>query len=330
MYKYELVKPGQVYHELTVLEEDFQKEEEYYSTHPKRTHVKFFKCMCSCGETATVGVYNLLSGKTRSCGHLQKENIKGKVKDLSGMVFGNLEVLYIDDTKPSGSGKHAYWICKCKLCGNTKSCRSSDLLDGRLTDCGCNKLKRMRDSLAKDLNGCVFGHLHVIERDYSKLKMGGGAHAYWICYCDLCGNIESVSSQMLTKYGKDRCKRCSYISMGERKIIEILEENNISFVHDKTYPGLVSPDVGGALRLDFRINENSDFDYAIEFDGEQHYKLVPQYDNSLSFERRRMRDEYKNKWCSDRGIPIIRIPYTHLSKLCIDDLKPDTSKYLVS
>ena len=134
-----------------------------------------------------------------------------KPKDLKGKTFNYLEVLHIDNTKPKGSGKHAYWICKCLKCGNTKSIRSSDLILGNVIDCGCERHKRISDGVAKDLSGMIFGHLHVLEKDWENFRFGGGNHTRWLCKCDLCGRIESNSSDMLTIYGKDRCKYCAGI-----------------------------------------------------------------------------------------------------------------------
>lgn len=37
----------------------------------------------------------------------------------------------------------------------------------------------------------------------------------------------------------------------------------------------------------------------------------------------------KNQWCKDNNIPLIRIPYTHLDKLIIEDLKLETTTFLV-
>lgn len=327
--KCDSVEIGDVYNELTVIAEDFEKEEEYWETHPKYKHQKFFKCKCSCGNEKTVNVYQLVNGRCKSCGHLHRDGSLGKtLKDLQGMRFNYLTVVSLDESKPRGSGKHAYWICKCEKCGNTKSIRSSDLIDGSAIDCGCGTYKRVANSMAKDLKGKDFGHLHVIDRDWDSCKKGGGVHARWLCKCDLCGRIESVSSDILTEYGKDRCKRCSYISMGEQKIIELLEDNNISFVHDKSYLDLRYPDTGGAPRFDFRITQNSDCDYIIEFDGEQHFRQIPRYDDRIAFESRVKRDNFKNEWCATNNIPLIRIPYTRLNKLEINDLKPETTKYL--
>ena len=41
------------------------------------------------------------------------------------------------------------------------------------------------------------------------------------------------------------------------------------------------------------------------------------------------RDIFKNNWCLENNIPLIRIPYTHLNNLCIEDLLLQSSKYLI-
>ena len=87
------------------------------------------------------------------------------------------------------------------------------------------------------------------------------------------------------------------------------------------------------LRIDFIIfNDNNNIEYAIEYDGEQHFS----YKNNGTFCRNeedlkdiQKRDMDKNQWCKDNNIPLIRIPYWHLENLCIEDLLPETSKYIV-
>jgi len=43
----------------------------------------------------------------------------------------------------------------------------------------------------------------------------------------------------------------------------------------------------------------------------------------------RKRRNKKNQWCKENNIPLIRIPYTHLKDLCIEDLLLETSNYVV-
>jgi len=37
----------------------------------------------------------------------------------------------------------------------------------------------------------------------------------------------------------------------------------------------------------------------------------------------------KNQWCKENNIPLIRIPYTHLQDLCLEDLQLETSQFII-
>lgn len=321
---YDTVNPGTKFGKLTVVEEDVNAKMR------SKTNHKFFKCKCDCGSYTSVDVYNLIKGTTKSCGCYRKGRPRNKLfKDLTGYEFGNLVVISRDENKPIGSGKHVYWNCSCTSCGNIKSIRGSDLTSGRCIDCGCGKSKRLSAAKAQDLSNKTFGHLKVLEKDETKIM--SGTHAFWICKCDICGRTESVSSTMLLHYGKDRCKICMGVSNGEKKIIELLEANEIPFIHDKPYNGFKYSKSKGTARFDFRIVQNSNCDYIIEFDGEQHFKDVsfgPGKSQGLQYWK--VRDEEKNNFCNSNNIPLIRIPYNKLPSLEINDLLPDKTEYLVN
>ena len=66
-------------------------------------------------------------------------------KDLSGKIFGRLEVIERAETKIEDNGKHrAMWRCKCK-CGNEIVVRSDHLSMGRISSCGCLKKEIVSD-----------------------------------------------------------------------------------------------------------------------------------------------------------------------------------------
>lgn len=259
---------------------------------------------------------------------------RDRLDDLTGKVFGSLEVIRFDNCAKAGSGKHYKWICKCLLCGSEKSIRGSDLRSGRITDCGCSAKVKVSNSLSKadQMIGKKFGHLEVLDRDYS-MSQGCGRHAWWICKCDLCGRIESISGQRLrSKFEvKDRCSRCCHNSIGEAKICEILADNGLAFSREKTYPTCKNPSTGYNLRFDFCVRDNqTGEDYLIEYDGEQHYHPAPNWDDTYGLEDRKRYDSIKTHWCIDNGVSLIRIPYTRLRTLCIEDLQLSTSQFLVS
>lgn len=63
---------------------------------------------------------------------------------------------------------------------------------------------------------------------------------------------------------------CGHIteSKGVRKIKKILDENNISYITEKTFSDCKFPDTNKVARFDFYINNS----FLLEYDGEQHFK----------------------------------------------------------
>ena len=49
-----------------------------------------------------------------------------------------------------------------------------------------------------------------------------------------------------------------------------------------------------------------------------------------NFEKQQFRDRVKDKYCFDRNIPIIRIPYVMLNFMTIDDLRLETSNFILT
>ena len=62
--------------------------------------------------------------------------------------------------------------------------------------------------------------------------------------------------------------------------------------------------------------------YLIEYDGLQHF-IAKQggWNTEDNLKKTQLRDEFKNQWGKDNNIPLIRIPYTKLKTLTINDLK---------
>lgn len=56
----------------------------------------------------------------------------GKLKDLSGQIFGRLTVVNFSHMV----AKHSYWNCVCE-CGKTHKVRSDCLKNGLVKSCGC-------------------------------------------------------------------------------------------------------------------------------------------------------------------------------------------------
>ena len=94
------------------------------------------------------------------------------------------------------------------------------------------------------------------------------------------------------------CPRCRE-SMGETKIVDILNEHNINFLKEHKFEDCKNINV---LRFDFYLPEQS---LCIEYDGKQHYNEDSRYYS----ENMIVNDNIKNEFCIQNNITLLRIPY---------------------
>ena len=251
------------------------------------------------------------------------------IQDLSNQQFGRWTVLHLDEERSSSSSGKKYWICKCE-CGNTGSVRSDQLKSGRSKSCGClnrelasQRFKQMAEqprSLKQDLTGQTFGYWFVESRAENQNN-----HVAWNCVCK-CGTKRVVLGQSL-KNGRSKSCGCLNMSHGELAISNLLSDANIPFIKEYVIQDLYNTRKGNKCRFDFFVNNS----YAIEFDGIQHYtQFVDKDFFKHGVEEIKKLDELKNDYCKNHNIPLIRIPYTHLDNLCLEDLLLETTKWRVA
>jgi len=133
----------------------------------------------------------------------------------------------------------------------------------------------------------------------------------------------------LLKQGQtSSCGKCMP-SLGEYQIQQLLDNNKIPYLYDITLPEMVQ-ETGRKLRFDFIIY-NEEFTIPIrfvEFDGRQHTQGPEAiWSQSDPLEVIQERDQVKNNFCLSKGYPLVRIPYTILNKITLEDILGD--KYLV-
>lgn len=101
----------------------------------------------------------------------------------------------------------------------------------------------------------------------------------------------------------------------ERKIHTILENNNVKFDEEHTFPDLVASS-GRNLRFDFCVyKDNGDIDYLIEAQGVQHYKPVRVFGGKKGFYRHRYNDMMKREYCIRHGLILLSVPYWDENKV---------------
>ena len=107
----------------------------------------------------------------------------------------------------------------------------------------------------------------------------------------------------------------------------LLRSNNILYETQKTFETCRFLDTNALARFDCYITEKK---YLIEFDGPQHFFAKgTDWNTEEKFQKTQEHDAYKNQWCRENGIPLIRIPYWKLDTLCIEDLMLETTKFRV-
>lgn len=256
-----------------------------------------------------------------------------KVIDMTGQTWGQLTVLERAENDKHGK---AQWLCQCE-CGNKKIIAGAALRKGLTISCGCNKLKKIKEYNKKhtiDETGNIYGYLTVISRNEDP-ELAKDGRAMWNCQCK-CGNICVIPGKLLRNGHVTSCG-CRKQSLGEEAIENILLQNNFNYAKEyliQTRKELIYQH--HKSRFDFAIfDNNNNLKYFIEFDGSQHFEENIDEDglgwnSKEKYEKTHERDMIKNQWCIENHIPLIRIPYTHLSKLDLTDLVLETSTFIIN
>lgn len=91
----------------------------------------------------------------------------GKIlHDLAGQRFTDWTVLCRTASPPGIVSRTTYWLCRC-VCGHERAVRSSALLIGRSTGCGCGKSKRLSQRMkTHGRSNCDLYHIwqYIIQR----------------------------------------------------------------------------------------------------------------------------------------------------------------------
>lgn len=281
----------------------------------------YWRCKCDCGKEKTVRGQSLRDGSVTDCGCGKAERIRANIDKTSliGKQFGRLTVVERDLTKPIGHGCVPYWVCQCE-CGKIKSILASSLKSGRTRSCGClsSELKSQR-SMANIANE-RFGKLIALEQTDEK---NHGSYI-WKCRCD-CGNIVFATTERLRAGHTSSCG-CETRSKGEQKIAALLTEAKISYSFQQSFKDCRNPKTNAVYFFDFAILQDNQIVRLIEFDGIQHFEKF-EHHPFFNYDYIHFNDQQKNQYAKEKQIPLIRIPYTQLNELTLEDIMGD--KYLI-
>lgn len=96
-------------------------------------------------------------------------------------------------------------------------------------------------------------------------------------------------------------------SQGELKIQAWLNKNKIFHLTSVKFSDCVNPETGNIMEFDFYFPQ---FKAACEMDGSQHTEYTKKmWGTPERFEAGKRRDEYKNQYCMNKKIKLLRISY---------------------
>lgn len=217
------------------------------------------------------------------------------------------------------SDKISYW---CPVCNKVFTQKISNHISGKIY-CGCRHKKKVVNLPKEKKSKRGRTYLDIINKvneihDNKYTYDNNIQHDAFVkstdkirIYCLNCEEwfTQSVNSHLTDENGCPICKS----SRGEAKVKRYLKTNNINFIYQKTFPDCKRIRV---LKFDFYL---SDLNICIEFDGEQHYNVAKfsknEDRNILNFQLTKIRDDIKNKYCNEKGIKLIRIPYKEIDNI---------------
>lgn len=122
--------------------------------------------------------------------------------------------------------------------------------------------------------------------------------------CVSCDHPPFMMTPDKFKYGQ-RCPLCQ-ASKGEQRVYSFLNSHSIPHVYQHVFEDCVYTQ---PLRFDFGLqNEAGDIIALVEYDGEQHVKIVEIYGGEEGLRSLQERDAIKNNYCNTNDISLLRIP----------------------
>lgn len=209
---------------------------------------------------------------------------------------------------------------KCPVCNYSWISKISSFIRSGCPVC-CGKVIKIGFNDLKTI--CKKEHLEYLidewDEENEKLmeEYTKGSHSSISWICSECGHKwnASIANRMKHK----GCPKCAG-SKGEKRIMRYLEDKNISYIQEYTFPNCLS-DNGRRLRFDFALlDKRKNVKCLIEYDGEQHFKPVhfTDMDEDImkqNLESCKLRDSIKDDYCKKNNVPLIRIPYTDFKNI---------------
>lgn len=196
----------------------------------------------------------------------------GKLIDMTGWVMkehgvedSHLTVINKDE-ELTKKRHEAFWRCKCS-CGEIKSYPGYKIRSGLIKHCGkCNNHNFINMTGWKMWeHGIQDSKLTVIKRVENNYY-NKNYSTMWLCECNCKNHSQIITTSYSLRAGLTKSCGCLR-SNGENYIVKILEQNNLKYLREYTFPDLLS-EKNAKLRFDFAIfNEKNELLFLLEYDG---------------------------------------------------------------
>ena len=170
----------------------------------------------------------------------------------------------------------------------------------------CGKTKRLTKEEFIDCSNII----HNNKYNYSLVDYKNNKTKVKII-CPIHGIFEQRPLHHMNNIG---CPKCNE-SKGEKKIRKILENKNIKYKTQKTFDRCKYK---RKLKFDFYL---PDYNVCIEYDGEQHTNKNHYFNIKNNYEKQKIKDDIKTKYCIDNKIKLIRINYLENIKNKLENIK---------
>ena len=202
--------------------------------------------------------------------------------------------IVLDNNKKDAAG-NIWYTCKCKNCGRIATHRLQSFIDNQ---CRCESPgNHYTENEFKERLYQEYGNEYILLSPFTGVNNKSlFKHSCGFAWSSTPGHI------LYNKVGCPKC--CRKQSKGCKIIEQQLQLLNITYETEKLLENSLQ-------RFDFYFEINHK-KYAIEYNGEQHYKYNAFFhDNDITnFEKYQERDRKKIQYCKDNNIELIIIPYT--------------------
>lgn len=173
---------------------------------------------------------------------------------------------------------------------------------------GCKKCGIEKGGLSRRLDAYDFikrsNIIHDNKYDYSLLNFKNTRSKVDII-CKKHGKFTQNANSHLLGSGCPVCKS----SKGENNIMNLLDKYNIIYNREHRF---IDCKASYRLPFDFYLPEDN---ICIEYDGIQHFTSIEKWGGSERYNKQKINDRIKDKYCIENDIKLLRIPYTNFDSI---------------